>query len=361
MLGCERRSDRVRDPGVDAFEPIGRTPTPVFRAAELCSEHGELWVKNDGVTHERYGGNKIRKLEYLLAEARRRGARRILTTGAAGSHHVLATTLFARDRDLPVAAVLCPQAWTEHAEQTLRVGLAFGLQAHPTRAMATVPLALPRFVRRGDYVVPPGGSNVLGTLGYVRAAEELAQQVQSGELPEPDVMVVALGSGGTTAGLLAGVVRSGLGSRVLGVQVAASRPVSEALALGLATLAARRVRVAASLRALRQRLWLEGAELGRGYSWPTARSAAATEVARRAGLELDPTYTGKTFAKCLELVGFPGFAEPARGRRGGASRTSKKPLRVLYWHTLSAAPLTPLLEQGQAPRTLPAALRSLFV
>jgi 1-aminocyclopropane-1-carboxylate deaminase/D-cysteine desulfhydrase-like pyridoxal-dependent ACC family enzyme len=343
---------RAMDP---AFVPIGRYPTPVFRADELCTERAELWVKNDGVTHERYGGNKIRKLEYLLAEARRRGARRILTVGAAGSHHVLATTLFARDRDLPVAAVLCPQAWTEHAEQTLRAGLARGLEAHATRAMSTVPLALPRFVRRGDYVIPPGGSNVLGTLGYVRAAEELAAQVRSGELPEPDVIVAPLGSGGTVAGLALGVAASGLGSLVLGVQVAASRPVSEALALGLATLGARRLSLGFGARALRRRLLLDGSELGRGYSWPTERSDAASRIAAGIGLEVDPTYTAKTFAKCLELVAAPGF------ERGAQSCELGRPERVLYWHTLSAAPLAPLIEQGRAPKALPDALAQLFL
>lgn len=345
-----------------AFEPIGRYPTPVFRAAELCTQRGELWVKNDGVTHERYGGNKVRKLEYLLGEARRRGARRILTMGAAGSHHVLATTLFAHERDLPVAAVLCPQAWSEHAEQTLRAALGFGLEAHPTRAMSTVPLALPRVARRGDYIVAPGGSNVLGTLGYMRAAEELATQVRAKELPEPDLMVVALGSGGTAAGLVVGAVRSGLRSRVLGVQVATSRAVSQAVTLGLATLAARRLELPATPRALSRRLLLDGGELGRGYSWPTQRSVAATEVARRAGLELDPTYTAKTFAKCLELVGFPGFAADARRPAVRVPRTTRPPLRVLYWHTLSAAPLTPLLrEQEPAARALPSVLRRLFL
>ncbi len=342
-------------------EHIGRFPTPVFRADALCSDGAELWVKNDGVVNDVYGGNKVRKLEFVLADALARGARRIVTVGAFGSHHVLATTVFARQRGLGVAAVLCPQPWTQHAEEILRAGLGLGLEVEPAGSMARVPLHLPRLLRRGDYLVPMGGSSVLGTLGYVRAVRELVGQIRSGQLPEPDLIVAPLGSGGTVAGLLAGVQREGLGSRVVGVQVAVGRAVSEGLVLALAWGALRRDGVSASPVGLSRGLQLDGSHLGRGYGWPTPAGEQASELAALAGLQLDPTYTAKTFAKSLELVGYAGVGD--HGRRAAGRRRQKRgqPLRVLYWHTLSAAPLEPLLSQGPNPDELPATLRALFL
>lgn len=342
-------------------ENIGHYPTPVFRADALCSDGAELWIKNDGVVNDVYGGNKVRKLELVLADALQRGARRIVTVGAFGSHHVLATTVFARQRGLGVAAVLCPQPWTEHAEATLRAGLGLGLEVVTAGLMARVPLHVPRLLRRGDYFVPPGGSSVLGTLGYLRAVRELVGQIRAGELPEPDVIVAPLGSGGTVAGLLAGVRREGLHSQVIGVQVAVGRMVSEAMALTLAWAALRREGMAGSGLGLARRLELDDSHRGRGYGWPTPAGERASQLASRAGLQLDPTYTAKTFAKSLELVGSPGPARDGGRAPGRKARKPGQPFRVLYWHTLSAAPLEPLLSRGPASGELPATLRDLFL
>ncbi len=342
-------------------ERIGRYPTPVFRADALCTEDAELWIKNDGLLNDAYGGNKVRKLEFVLADALAKGARRIITMGAFGSHHVLATTLFARQRALAIAAVLCPQPWTEHAEETLRAGLGLGLEVRTAGSMARVPLHVPLLLRRGDYLVPAGASSALGTLGYLRAVHELVEQIRAGELPEPDVIVAPLGSGGTVAGLVAGVVREGLGSQVLGVQVAVGRLASESIVLALAWQALRLEHAAAGPVRLARRLLLDGTHLGRGYGWPIPAGERASELASQAGVQLDPTYTAKTFVKSLELVGHPEFAGPHRRAPGQTRRTPGQPFRVLYWHTLSSAPLEPLLSQGPASSELPASLRGLFL
>lgn len=342
-------------------ESIGHYPSPVFRADALCTDDAELWVKNDGLVNDEYGGNKVRKLELVLGDALSRGARRIVTVGAFGSHHVLATTIFARQRGLDVAAVLCPQPWTEHAEATLRAGLGLGLEVEPAGSMARVPLHVPRLVQRGDYLVPPGGSSVLGTLGYVNAVRELVDQIRAGELPEPDVIVAPLGSGGTVAGLLAGAQREGLSSLVLGVQVAVGRVVSEAMVLSLAWGALRREGAGAGPLRLARRLALDGAYRGRGYGFPTPAGEHASEVAASIGVQLDPTYTAKTFAKSLELVGYAGASASTRRATGRMRRKGGQPLCVLYWHTLSAAPLEPFLSQAPASNELPATLRGLFL
>ncbi len=169
------------------------------------------------------------------------------------------------------------------------------------------------------------------------------------------MIVAPLGSGGTVAGLLAGAARYRPETRVLGVQVAVSRLVSEALVLSLAWSATRRRGIGVGPRGLARQLDLDGRHLGRGYGWPTADGDAASRVARRAGITLDPTYTAKTFAKCLELVGYAGFARKTPGRRPAPAR----PQRVLYWHTLSAAALEPLI--GDCPADLPPGLRRRFL
>ena len=201
----------------------------------------ELWIKDDGVIHPNYGGNKVRKLEFLLADAARRDARRLLVLGAAGSHQVLATTLFGRERGFETLAVVCPQVFSEHAVRTLRTALALGVEAMVAPSIASMPVVAARHARRGDYLIAPGGAGTLGTLGYLHAVRELLEQIREGVVVEPDIIVVPVASGGTAGGLLAGVLREGLRSKVLGILVAdPARRLSRALILGQAWSAMRR-------------------------------------------------------------------------------------------------------------------------
>ncbi len=320
--------------------PLGRYPTPVRRCESLDVHGGELWIKDDGGTASLYGGNKVRKLEYVLAAARARGARRIVTVGAGGSHHVLATTLYARANGMATAAVLWPQPWSAHAEATLRAALGAGLDASAVGSRAGAALGVARVLSHGDYLVPPGGSSPTGTLGYLAALRELAQQIRSREAPEPDVIVVPFGSGGTAGGILAGVVREGLKSRVIAVDVAIGSVVGTALVLALARAAVRADGGSAELSRLARRITVERRYLGAGYGHPIAAGTRATAHARAHGLALDPTYTAKTFAAALDLA------------RGSPRQV------VLYWHTLSTRPLEPLL--ADAPSALPPALARLL-
>lgn len=292
-----------------------------------------MWIKNDGLAHPIYGGNKVRKIVRILDEARARGARRILTFGAAGSHHVLTTALFGRAAGLDVAAVLFPQPASVHAEQTLRAALAQGLEAFPVSTLQKLPFVLARARRPNDAIVAPGGSNTTGTSTYLEAVGELVLQVAAGELPPPDVIVVPFGSGGTAAGILAGVVCHGLPSRVVAVSVA-QNPVAQAQLVTMAALAARRARRPASTRKLWQRLTIDRERVGAGYGRATRQTRAALHVAHaELALTLDTTYTAKAFAAAREIV----------GRERGTTT-----LNVLYWHTLSAVPLEPLL-RGAPP------------
>jgi 1-aminocyclopropane-1-carboxylate deaminase/D-cysteine desulfhydrase-like pyridoxal-dependent ACC family enzyme len=309
---------------------IGQYPTPVQRLTLLSTDRCELWVKRDDLTHDAYGGNKVRKLEHILERARERSARRIVTFGTAGSHHVLATTLHAKRAGFEVAAILTPQHRTDHAVKNLRAALALRLQAIPTSSMALAPVVLSTVLRQGDFVVGPGGSTLHGTLGYVDAAFELARQIDDGEIPAPDLIVVALGSAGTAAGLLAGLVASKVGGALRATQLVGVRVVSPVLmgrrrTLALSFRAAHHRKLDVSWGELGARFTIESTFLGAGYGQASPAGDRATGLAEREGLRLDPTYTAKTFAAALDRVENGAFA------------------RVLYWHTLSSAPLEPTL------------------
>jgi 1-aminocyclopropane-1-carboxylate deaminase/D-cysteine desulfhydrase-like pyridoxal-dependent ACC family enzyme len=311
---------------------------------KLAASNAELWIKRDDRTSDVYGGNKVRKLERILGEALERGSRRIVTVGAAGSHHVLATAYFGRRVGLEVEAVLVPQPYSENVMLVLRAALGLGLRPFPVRSWAAAPLAVASRVARGARYVALGGSSVSGSMAYVDAARELVLQVRRGELPEPDVCVVALGSGGTAAGLAAGFAAEGARTRVVGVPVSEPEWLLRVASRTLAKACARRVGVHLSPAALRLRLAADGRFLGAGYARPTRQGAEAMELARAlAGLDLDPTYTAKAFASALWHV---------RARRAA---------RILYWHTLSSAPMQPLLENAPCEGTVDPRLRALVL
>jgi 1-aminocyclopropane-1-carboxylate deaminase/D-cysteine desulfhydrase-like pyridoxal-dependent ACC family enzyme len=286
---------------------IGNYPTPIQRGPEGTPG---LWIKRDDLVAARYGGNKVRKLERLLEDVRAKKKRRIVTIGAAGSHQVLATAIYGAEAGFEVEAVLVPQVGTDHARANLRVALAHGLRV----VVAPSWDAAPALIRRDAYLFPLGGSNALSCLGFVDAAKELEAQVAAGELPEPEAIVVALGSGGTAAGLAVGLATTSLRTRVVGVAVAPPLKVVEVMTRRLA----KKTAALAGIAVDELRLDIDRRWLGRGYGYSTREGERAMAEASRFGLLLDPTYTAKAFAAALDVA-----------------RTK----RVLYWHTLSSAPL----------------------
>ncbi len=329
----------------------GRGPGGALESVHAPSPHGggtkgggnPIWVKHDDLTASLYGGNKVRKLEYILRQARDRGVSRLVTVGAVGSHHVLATALYGRLAGFSVEAILVPQPRTEHVVSDIRASLGQGLVAWPVRAWAHVPLSVMRRLGRDAMWIPAGGSSVDGALGYVAAVRELADQVSAGECPEPDWIVTTLGSGGTVAGLAAGVEMMGMKSRVLAVCVAEPPAVIEPATVWLAWKTAEHAGVKTSLSKLRKRIVVERKYLGAGYGKPTAWGTEAISVGHSLGLILDQTYTAKAFAAVIER---------SRDPRSGV---------LLYWHTLSSAPLAPLLQSAPTEQNLPAGVRALIM
>jgi len=342
--------DKTAPQGPDALT-LGQYPTPLRRLEGIPGARHELWIKDDGVSALPYGGNKVRKLERLLALAQRCGAQRLLTVGAAGSHHVLATCVFGQHFGLSTHAVLTPQPWSPHAEATLRAGLNAGLSAVSASSYLDALLKLRRERRATDYVIGPGGFGAAGTWAYRLAVDELSEQLTQAGAGRLDAILVAAGSGSTAAGLLAGCIETGIARRVIAVQVT-QNPLLRGMIVGQASYAAwqkqRGLRAWAALGALE----LEGRFIGKGYGHPSSAGDAATELARSFGLQLEPTYTAKAFAAALQRARADDHGGIRRKLRLRGQRT------YLYWHTLSSAPLITLL-QG-APETLPAHLARLL-
>ena len=332
--------------------PLGRFPTPVTRLSRLAPPAVELWVKRDDQSGAIYGGNKVRKLEFLLGEARARGARRLVTLGAIGSHHVLATAIYGRRAGFAVDAVVFPQPLTEHVREQMLADVAAGARLHPTRGWLGVPLGVWRQRRGGDAVwISSGGSSPIGSLGYVSAGLELLEQIARGELPRPDVVYVALGSCGTAAGLLVGLAGAPSLPR-LDARVVAVRVVDRVVSNEQATrrLAARTAAVLAETG----EHWFDHLQpppftvehrfFGGGSGRTTPASDDAVARAAAVGLPLEPTYTGKAMAALL--------GDAATGALDGK--------RVLFIDTYSSVDLAPLVAGGPGPSALPPALQRHF-
>jgi D-cysteine desulfhydrase len=286
---------------------LSERPTPVRELAGLG-----VWVKEDGdFGAGGWGGNKVRKLEWLLPEARRRGRRSILTFGGLGTNWGLATALYAREQGIETALALVDQPVDDHVRAQLARLEASGARIHRThtkaRTAAMLPWLLARNARGGrpPYLLPAGGSSPVGVLGYVEAALEIAAQVEAGALPEPAQVVVAVGTGGTAAGLALGFQIAGLRSRVIGVvvndQLRLDPPVVARLARRTATLLERRGARLGRLDIGPEMLDLTRDQIGAGYGHPTEAASVAASLAAEDALVLDPVYTAKAMAGLLAL------------------------------------------------------------
>jgi D-cysteine desulfhydrase len=203
-----------------------------------------------------------------------------------------------------------------------------------------------------DLLIFPGAMGATGTLGYFDAARELIDQTLRGDLPVPDLIVTATGSGSTAAGLLAGLELSGLETRVLAVPVAPLRGV-RALVVGQASAALQRLGQRLNPLGLSRRLLVSERQIGPGYGRPLEEHRRAADDARQFGLALDLTYTAKSFTEALQQ------AETVPGSESG--KQGHRPRKILYWHTLSSRPMDSLLALAPAWEDLPRAVRALFL
>lgn len=310
---------------------LAELPTPVD-VFELGSRAGSIpvFVKRDDLSSGVYGGNKVRKLEYLLARAASRRRYLIATFGTVGSHHALATAIFARRCGYPCTCFLAHQAMSPGIRSTLEAHLAIGTRIVRYGGGYAARLQTLREHLRGERVsvVPAGGSSWLGTVGFVEAGVELARQVAAGTLPEPGRVYVATGTMGTAAGLALGIALCGLRTRVHAVRVSHSHICNgRALRRLLGKTAAMLARAEPGLDeniASRAGIVLRDEFFADGYARSDARTDAALVTARdELGLELETTYTAKAMAALLSDL--------------ATERPRDAPW--LFWNSYNSAPL----------------------
>jgi D-cysteine desulfhydrase len=334
--------------------PLGTYPTPV----ELLSGEGQallprdrmpgagaLYVKRDDLTSPHYGGNKVRKLEHVLAEAKLLGRKALLTVGGLGSNQCLATSIHGGRLGFEVDIALFQQPVTPHVIENLLADHHHGANfVYGGSYVGTAAGAVKRYLSRKEaYYIPAGATTPLGNIGYVTAALELADQVKAGAVPEPDRIFVAAGSCGTAAGLVAGCKLAGLRSRVVAVRI------TDAIVANAYNIARNANALLEALRAMdptfpevrvsTDDFDVETAFFGRGYGVPTEEAEAAVAAASPV-LKLETTYTAKALAAALDAL--------AKSNPGET---------LLYWHTLNSAeiPRSPSIES--LPKELQAALQ----
>jgi D-cysteine desulfhydrase family pyridoxal phosphate-dependent enzyme len=293
-------------------------PTPVEFLPRLSAELGgpELFVKRDDLTGLAFGGNKTRKLEFLLAEAQSQGAGSLITAGAVQSNHCRQTAAAAARFGLECILVLAGDPPPQLSANTLLDRL-FGAEIVWSASSERDQVLKQTFdhawnAGRRPYLIPYGGSSPTGAAAYALAIQELMEQQFN-----PDWIVFPTSSGGTQAGMLAGAAIHGYKGKILGISV--DEP-AERLKTRVAGLAQETADILGHSLALSpDEILVNDGYLGGGYGVMGENERQAVKLfARSEGLLLDPVYTGRAAGGLVDLVR-QGFFSPDQ--------------RVLFWHT----------------------------
>lgn len=291
---------------------LAHLPTPLEHLPRLSEHLGgpEIYVKRDDCTGLASGGNKTRKLEFLMADAVEQGADTIITQGAVQSNHARQTAAAAARLGM-ACELLFEHRIADPGQVYLNSGNVFldrllGANSHHypggtdmNAAMESLAAGL-RARGRVPYIIPGGGSNRIGALGYVDCALELLQQANERRL-SLDCVIHATGSAGTQAGLVAGLCATHAGIPVLGIGVNAAREAQEEKVHKLAVETAEYLGAGGSVR--RQDVVANCDYVGPGYGIPTpGMREALLLLARLEGLLFDPVYSGKGLAGMIDLV-----------------------------------------------------------
>jgi len=308
---------------------LANLPTPLSeQSSRFDGTPRSLLVKHDEQSGSIYGGNKVRKLEYIFPRASMRRCTRIATFGAAGSNHALATALHAKHAGFECTCFLSNQANTPLVAATLNRHILNGTELVRYGGDYATRLRILRenLWGRHAWVVPLGGSSWLGTIGFVAAGLELADQLAADNRQAPERLYVAAGTMGTAAGIALGLVLAGLNTEVQAVRVSDTSIMNrEALDRLLCKTVLMMRRYDATVPddlAKRTRIRIRDEFFAPGYARGTPATAEAIAFAETAlGLQLETTYTAKAMAALL-----------ADWRTGDD-------FSALYWHTCNATAL----------------------
>lgn len=307
---------------------LAHLPTPLEKLERL-SKHlngPEIYVKRDDQTGLATGGNKARKLEFLVADALAQGCDHLITTGAPQSNHCRQTAAAAARLGLGCSLVLrgeAPAHFTGNVllDRLLGAHLYWAGENSCSEKMSDVAAEL-RAMGRKPYLIPLGGSNVMGATGYVRAMQELSEQLERQSL-NVDFIVFASSSGGTQAGIVLGSAVYGLRARILGVSVDHPADTLKTQVSALATATA--THLGLGTLSVAGEVDVNDDYLGEGYAIVGESEREAIQmVAQLEGLMLDPVYTGRAMGGLIDLIRWGAFT---RGQT------------VLFWHTGGTAAL----------------------
>ena len=286
--------------------------TPIEAAPRFSSALGgpNIYIKRDDLLGLSAGGNKTRKLEFLVADALEQGADTLITCGAVQSNHCRLTLAAAVKEGLKCRLVLEERVAGSYTPGAS--GNNFLFQLLGVESISVVPggsdmaAAMQKAADevaaagRKAYIIPGGGSNPIGATGYVACAEEILNQLFDRGL-KIDRVVCASGSTGTHAGLVVGFYGNNANLPVIGINVSRTKEAQEPLVYDLVRKTAARVGVAAEIP--KEAVLCFGEYVGPGYSLPTPAMIEAVKLlARNEGILLDPVYTGKTMAGLIDLV-----------------------------------------------------------
>ena len=288
---------------------LAKLPTPLDRAKNLGESLGnlDLWIKRDDLTGFGFGGNKVRSLEYLAAEAMKKNSNILITGGSHGSNHVRTTMAVAAHLGLKGVAVLSGTQPSKAngnllLDQLLNAKLIFTGDENRSNIDDYIAEEAERLRGKGEspYMIRRGGVSFLGCIGYVLAAVEICSQLQNLNL-KPNILLCATGCGVTQAGLLVGFKLMGLNCQIYGITVSRTR--DECIAHIEQLVKETEDALGLGSRVTSDDIFVFDEYIGEGYSVPTSEGIEAIRlVAKTEGFFLDPIYTGKAMAGLTDLV-----------------------------------------------------------
>ncbi|MBD2681313.1 MULTISPECIES: 1-aminocyclopropane-1-carboxylate deaminase/D-cysteine desulfhydrase [Nostoc] len=298
------------------YVKLAELPTPVHKLNNLekTLNAEQLYIKRDDISGLIYGGNKIRKLEFLLGDVLNQQSKRVLTFGFAGSNHALATTIYARSLGIRTTSMLMPQVNAHYVRRNLLTSYHYGADIHQHQTELTLLIhtayqLVCYTLKEGriPYIIAPGGSSPLGAIAYVNAAFELKEQILQGDIPEPDLIYLPLGTMGTAVGLLLGLKAVGLKTKVIGIRVVEAQFVNEKKIVRLFNRTNALLHSLDSnfpiLKITENDLYIRDEFFGKGYGCFTESGMKAiAQINDDENISLDGTYTGKALAALIHDI-----------------------------------------------------------
>jgi D-cysteine desulfhydrase len=312
---------------------------------ELNSE-GRIYIKRDDIAHHIYGGNKLRKFEFIFGKAIDNNKTGMITIGGIGSNHCLACAIVAKELDMRCDLFLFPQPITWHVQRSLLLYDHFGANLHFSKSFVTLALKVLgfRLTHPKSHLMFPGGSllfglgSPIGTLGFVNAIFELKTQIDAGVVDEPDAIFVAGGSGGTAAGLILGCKLLGLKTKVHITAVSMDWIINRSNIVKNASKALKYLREhddSVPDIAIQENDFeiIEG-YLGSDYGVKTERGQRAIDLlmeleGNSKGFTLETTYTGKAMAAMIDYC----------------MQDENKSKNMLFWNTYNSNDLDQYLRE----------------